>query len=407
MHDSAGRPRPRLLFDSTMRTGAILVVLMALAVTAGASQAAPFVPTDDAVVLERLPSRNDPAIAELRRQQLALAREARDPRRASLVAQRALQAARASGDPRFVGQAQAALMPWWNAVDAPAYVVTLRATIKQSLHDFPAALVDLDRLIERGDGDAQALLTRATILTVIGRYESAKRDCTSLASRVDALVAATCMAGVASVTGDADSAYRLLEDAMTNAAGPAEVRVWAHTLAAEIASRRGDAAGAERHFVRALASGTSDAYLKAAYADFLLDQRRFASVVSLLRNETRNDALLLRLALAEKHLAGHADAFAHHRDDLAARFEAARRRSDTLHLREEARFALEIEGDARRALALARQNWEKQREPADLRILAAAAAAANDPSARTAVSEWIAKTGYRDVALASTTRNAD
>ena len=385
-----------------MKSTLLIVVALAGSTTfAFQAHGAAFVPDDDAAVLERLPSRGDPALMELRRQQLDLARDARDPRRASLVAQRAIHAARVSGDPRFLGQAQAALMPWWTDDQAPGYVLTLRATIKQSLHDFPGALRDLDRLLQSEPDNAQALLTRATVLTVTGRYDEAKRDCTTLASRVDALVATTCMAGVTSVTGDADHAARLLDDALATSTGPAEVRVWSQTLAGEIAARRGDTASAEKHFARALASDATDSYLKGAYADFLLDQRRYAAVVALLRNETRNDALLLRLALAEKQLPEHALAFARHRDELAARFEAARRRSDTLHLREEARFALEIDGDARRALPLARQNWAKQREPADLRILAAAADAADDTSARNVVAEWIAKTGYRDAALVS------
>ena len=379
----------------------VFVAVIATVAFAGPSQGAAFVPTDDATVLERLPSRGDPALIELRRQQIELAKDARDPRRASLVAQRAIQAARASGDPRFLGQAQAALMPWWSDDKAPGYVLTLRATIKQSLHDFPGALRDLDRLLESEPANAQALLTRATVLTVTGRYDEAKRDCTSLAPRVDALVATTCMAGVTSVTGDAEHAARLLDDALATSSGPAEVRVWSQTLAGEIAARLGDTAAAERHFVGGLATDATDAYLKGAYADFLLDQRRYAAVVALLRNETRNDALLLRLVLAEKQLPEHAETFTRHRDDLAARFDAARRRSDTLHLREEARFALEIDGDARRALNLARANWAKQREPADLRILAAAADAAGDADARDVVAQWVAKTRYRDAALGS------
>jgi len=87
-----------------------------------------------------------------------------------------------------------------------------------------------------------------------------------------------------------------------------------------------------------------DAYLKAAYADFLLDRDRPREVLPLLRNDTKNDPLLLRLALAEQRLPDERDAFARHRADLAARFDAARRRGDSLHRREEARFRLTIDG---------------------------------------------------------------
>ncbi len=67
--------------------------------------------------------------------------------------------------------------------------------------------------------------------------------------------------------------------------------------------RRGDAAAADAHFREALALDPRDAYLDAAYADFLLDQAR-ARLRSCrcLPDGTKNDSLLLRLALAEKSL---------------------------------------------------------------------------------------------------------
>ena len=64
------------------------------------------------------------------------------------------------------------------------------------------------------------------------------------------------------------------------------------------------------------------------------------------------------------------------RAELAARFDATRRRGDTVHRREEARYALEVEDDPARALALARANFAVQKEPADVRLLADAARAA-------------------------------
>ena len=90
------------------------------------------------------------------------------------------------------------------------------------------------------------------------------------------------------------------------------------------------------------------------------------------------------------------DAFAAHRADLAARFDAARRRGDSLHRREEARFRLAIENDADAALALARDNWAVQREPADLRILIEAARAARNAAALKIASDWVAANRLED-----------
>jgi len=72
------------------------------------------------VVLERLPEKGDPALAQLKRMRAALAGDPRNVELAVSVARRALDAARMLGDPRFLGQAQAALAPWWTGDDVPA-----------------------------------------------------------------------------------------------------------------------------------------------------------------------------------------------------------------------------------------------------------------------------------------------
>src|SRR6185295_12095115 len=176
---------------------------------------------------------------------------------------------------------------------------------------------------------------------------------------------------------------------LSRGSGNAELREWALTLAAEIAARQGNFDAAQRHFLAALALDPRDPYLKGAYADFLLDRGRPAEVQSLLRNETKNDGLLLRLALAEQRLPEAHEALVTHRADLAERFDAARRRGDSMHRREEARFRLAIESDAVGALKLAQDNWAVQREPADLRILIEAARAAGDQDALRIASDWI------------------
>ncbi len=161
-----------------------------------------------------------------------------------------------------------------------------------------------------------------------------------------------------------------------HAAGTSDVdgRAWGESLLGEIAHRRGDPA-AERHFRAALAADPRDLYTLGAYSDWLLDHGRAAEVIPLVRNEPRVDALLLRLALAQQALRS-AGRRRRRIATLRARFAASRARGDTVHRREEARFALELDGDPQAALRLAQDNWNVQREPADLRVLAEAAAAA-------------------------------
>jgi tetratricopeptide (TPR) repeat protein len=374
-----------------------LVALLWLAVVS-IGQAAPFVPADDREVLETLPEQRDPALSALKRLQRASRAAPNDLALATRYARGAIEASRTTGDPRYLGQAQSALAPWWTVPDAPAPALLLRATVKQSLHDFEGALRDLDRLLASMPRDGQARLTRATVRTVLGRYADALADCDALEPQAPPLVTAACRADAASRSGRAEEAYALITRALGAARVDAGVRAWATTLAAEIAARRGDSPSAERHFRLALALDADDPYTLGAYADWLLDAGRPREVATLLGTRTRNDGLLLRRVLALRELPDRA-AYESARLELAARVDAARRRGDGVHLREEARYALAIERDAAAAVKLARANWNVQREPADLRILAESARTAGDASAMRIVSDWVGSTRLEDVRI--------
>src|SRR2546430_17427024 len=96
--------------------------------------AKPYLPIDDDAVLERLPERTDPSLRDVKRLRAALDRNPGDLALAARLARRAIEAARETGDPRFLGQAQAALGSWWSLAEPPAQALLLRATIKQSTH---------------------------------------------------------------------------------------------------------------------------------------------------------------------------------------------------------------------------------------------------------------------------------
>ena len=364
---------------------------MAALIAAAGAIAAPFTPADDAQVLERLPSRSSAQLRELKSLQAEAARAPGDLARATALATAYVRASRVEGDPRFLGYAEGVLSPWWKDPDAPTRVLVLRATIRQSAHQFDAAVADLDTVLRREPANAQALLTRATVLTVQGRYAEARGDCGRISRIGLEIYGAICVAAIDSVTGKAAAAYGSLQLALrTSPRVDTAGRVWAETLLGEIAHRRGDPA-AEAHFRAALGAGERDLYLLGAYCDWLLDHGRAEEVLSLLGNETRVDPLLLRLALAQKAL-GRPEAGAAI-ETLRARFDASHARGDTVHQRENARFELALRDDPRSALPYAVDDWKLQREPADLRVLAEAAVAANDAAALDTVKRWLAGTG--------------
>jgi len=339
---------------------------------------------DDRAVLARVPART--SSLDDRALRAAVDRDPADLAVAVAAARRYVGAARATSDPRYLGRARAVLARWWSAPAAPPAVLLLRATIRQSSHDFAGALADLDRLLSGSPDDAQAWLTRAVILTVVADYRAAAAACAQVERLVPGLVAVTCRAGVDGMTGAARSAYQQLDAALSRpeAQGSPDVRCWSLTLLAELAARLGDGPAAERHFRAALAEDARDGYLLAAYADFLLDAGRPTEVVALLSDHTGADGLLLRLAIAERTMG----AGAAHRALLAERIAASRARGDRVHLREEARFALELADDPARALALAIENWAVQREIADARQVLAAARATGDAAAAAPVLAW-------------------
>jgi Tfp pilus assembly protein PilF len=365
---------------------------VAAAMLAAAAPAAPYLPANGQQIVETLPRRGDPAQQELRRLRSQLNATPADVTLATTLARRYIALGRSETDPRYLGYAQAALAPWWLLAAPPPEVRLLRATLLQSTHHFDAALSDLEGVLAIQPHNAQAWLTRATVQTVRGDYSGATASCARLSRLSDQLVTITCIANVGAVTGRALRSEQLLELTLQRSAGaPAEQQVWALTLLAEMAARRADAGVAEARFRQALALAPKDSYLLGAWSDFLLDQGRAAEVIDLLQGQTRIDALLLRRALALQQLPGTEQALAADVAELAARFNAAMQRGDTVHQREQARFELHLHRKPRAALDLARQNWAVQKEPADARIYLEAAAQAHDSAAAKPVRDWLAQ----------------
>lgn len=372
---------------------------LSLALFAGAAWATPYLPGSDAELLETVAARaSDPRMREMQSLRAALSRNPNDAALAVRLARRYYEETAAEGDPRYVGYAQAALAPWWKQADAPPSVLVMRAVLRQFNHDFDGALADLRAASEQAPELAESWGWQAAIHLVRADYAAAHQACAHAATRVTPLVAAACQASVDSVSGRAEAAADALRQALAaQPAAAADERLWALTRLAETEERRGRYVEAEAAFRQALDLQLADGYLLVAYADFLLDRQRPAEVLLLLEGKSRSDLLLLRLVLAGQALR-HPSLKAW-QEDLSARFDAARRRGDTTHEKEESRFALAVMGDSRRALELARRNYAVQREPADARVLLEAALAAREPAAATPVLQWMARSGIESEAL--------
>ncbi|HWA37180.1 MAG TPA: hypothetical protein VG873_04885 [Burkholderiales bacterium] len=368
-------------------------MLLAVVAMPGIAPGAPRLPASDHEVLEQLAGRPGDS-SELRRQRAALAATPRDAALASQVARELFRRANAEGDPRYVGYAQAALAPWQTG-EAPPEILFARALVRQYRHDFAGALADLQRVVDRIPGHEGAHAWRAAIFMVRAEYPAAARECAALPP--GDLYTLACAAYVEATTGHTGAAYARLARAAVELPSADETRLWVLTRLAEMAWRLGDAVAAEKHFRDALALGLEDNFLLAAYADFLLERGRPAEVLALLRDRTRSDTLLLRVAIAARALR-RPEAAAHERV-LGERFAASALRGERLHLAEESRYLLELREDAAGALAAALENWQDQREPRDALAVLEAAVAARQPQAAAPVLRWLEQTRFESARL--------
>ena len=366
----------------------------ALLVLSTSAHGAPYVPADDGTVLEVLATkRADPEAIELRRLRAAAAAAPDEESAAVRLARRFFDLALAEGDPRYIGYAQAALRRWPESPSASADVLVLHGKLRQYRHDFEPAMADFALALKADPANAAAHAWRAAIFMVQADYPGARRECALLAPLTTELHAVACAAYVDATTGHARAAYDRLAAALArDREGYPEFLLWIQTRLAEMAWRAGDTAAAEAHFRKGLALGKDDNFLLAAYADLLLELGRPADAAALLKDWARSDTLLLRLALAA-HALGRDDAPNLSRA-LGDRFAEAGLRGEKLHLQEEARYLLELKGDAKAALAAAAENYRTQREPRDALILLEAAVAARDAAAAAPALRWLQETGF-------------
>ena len=355
-----------------------------------AAVAAPFLPADDAAVLADVPPGTKHA--ELATRQLARSRiEIGLP-----LAQIYIRQARSSGDLRYLGYADAVLEPWVGPTGTSPDALVLHATILQSRHDFSGALSVLERARVLRPDDAQAWLTTATVLRVMGRYDQSAAACDRLQQQATQMVTELCRQSIRGLSGNLGSAYRRVAR-ISPEGSPDDECAWRDSELAEMAVRMGNARAAESWFTSGLRLAPDDFYLLGAYADLLLREQRPHEVLGLLKGKDTLEPLLLRLAIAQRVL--HEPSLSQSIARLAAAFGAETQRGEGIHLREEARFLLEVQGNPRAALAAAQENWKVQREPEDVLVLVQAAKAAREPETAAPALAFVREHGLEDVRL--------
>ena len=125
---------------------------------------------------------------------LARSKPATDAAGAATEAESYLQLARTTGDTRYFGRAEAAVLHWQTADRVPIRIDMVSADLEQQRHAFDAARRRLDRVLAADPRHAQARLKRANLGLLAGEYAAARRDCLGVALAGHIRPGAVCLA---------------------------------------------------------------------------------------------------------------------------------------------------------------------------------------------------------------------
>jgi predicted Zn-dependent protease len=364
--------------------------LLAAAVFSGGAEAAVRVyqPADPAAVVLRLGnSSSESQLAQLRAASVATPNDS-----AALLryVDALVEAGASSGNERYYGYAEQALK---GSRDGGHPAVALRrARLLQHKHEFAAAGQVLGAILQVDSHNREARLMRAQVRLYLHQPQEALADCTALMPLVDLLTSTTCIAQARAALGDLQRAQTLLLRVLEYQQGEVATRSWSAGVAAEFATRLGDANTADRWYREAFELDPQSHYARIIYADWLLSAGRFAEAGKV---AARGASLADR---ARSVLAsGDAESLEAQRLQLA--WAEADVRGETGHLRDRARFELTLLHDPAKAKASARASLEVRNEADDALLLAMTSAATQDEESLRAVRAWQQRYRYEDVRL--------
>jgi hypothetical protein len=303
-----------------------------------------------------------------------------------------IEHARQLREPMYMGRAEAVLAPLAARPAASHATRRLYAETLQYRHDFAAAELLLDVVLNADPRDTAARLQRASIRLVRGEFAAARVDCALLVASGGAAqtAALACLAESLAGSGQLAQARALLAAIAVGDGVDAPARAYLLAVRAELHERSAEPELALSDYRAALALNPADDSIRAALADALLERGEQQRARAVLAVERPSLALLVRTAAcAAEPQRGSMAAQA------AAWLQLEKMRGDAPHLREAAMLAL-IDGDPAAALGAAEANFRVQRELPDVRALARAAAAAHDAGASRRLADWLRHSGFRD-----------
>ncbi|MES2673008.1 MAG: hypothetical protein V4660_02155 [Pseudomonadota bacterium] len=346
------------------------------------TNAAPYVPKTADEIVAQWPALNDTTLQKITSplQDNQSNTQAGDTTAIVAVANAYLAQAALPGQSRLYGLAQAVLKPAIEKsvkenkpIDKNLWLVW--AQVQQHQHNFVVAQQALEKVLQQDPTNINANLLAARIYVIQENPLAARNACLKLLGSADLFTVTACSleANTYLNPGDLGSSYQQLKQLIHSQGLPRDERgTWLIQMLADMALRNKDPSAAASWLEQRLKNASVN-YLS-QWADVQLELNNAAQVIQHLTQVLNNapemdDALLLRLALAEKKINAPERLW---QSQLTERILLREQRQDNLHANEMTVYYLDINPNPVKALYWARINIVSAKEAHDKELLARA-----------------------------------
>lgn len=304
------------------------------------------------------------------------------PEDSNRVVQRAneylVQAAQ-PGQSRLYGVAEALLKPLAESNSQDFDVLLAWVQVQQHQHRFTLAHEILQNILPQQPDHNTANLLNARLYLIQGEATAAQAACMRLLGHTDLLTLSACTLEARSTLGDKElsESYAQLQQLVATQGLPADERqVWILQMLADMAVRL-DQPQAGLYFLNQIKSKNSlSVWVQWADVNLALHNNQVVidELTPLVSTSLQaDDSLLVRLAIAEKKIAG----TTHWQTQVRERIALREQRDDQAHAADLAMYYLDIAPDPVKALHWAERNWQQAREASDKQLLVRAQQAAD------------------------------
>jgi tetratricopeptide (TPR) repeat protein len=250
----------------------------------------------------------------------------------------------------------------------PLYFYQL-ARIQQYEHEFELALENLEKLIAIDAKNQNAWLLKANIFLTQSQYGNAQEACKVVAGIAEPLVFTACLMEVGGYNGDLKKSYDILSRiAAERVTRGDSVAIWLSQILAEQSFRLGSAEQAIE-WLNHIPIERAPLSLVVLWADIMLARGDYQTISQQLNkvleaNDTYDDALLIRMVVAENQLGG-----SRWTSQLEKQIALRIQRQDLYHAADLARYFIDIKPDADKAKYWADINWQQAKLYDDRQLL--------------------------------------